>query len=57
MGIFERVNGAVLDMNAVNLSDDLLTNVNDPQTLESLRSEISKSRTAECVSLHEANER
>lgn len=39
MGIFNRVNGTVLNMNSANLSDELLTNVNDPQTLESLRSD------------------
>lgn len=38
MGIFDRVNSTVLDMNSVNLSDDLLINVNDPQTLQSLQS-------------------
>lgn len=43
MGVFDRVNGTVLDMNSANLSDDLLTNVNDPQTLESL-----KLRTVAC---------
>lgn len=37
MGVIDRVNSTVLDMGSANLSDDLLTNVNDPQTLESLR--------------------
>lgn len=37
LGVFDRVNGTVLDMNDVGLPDDLLTNVNDPQTLEALR--------------------
>lgn len=42
MGIFDRVKGTVLDMNTANLSDDLLTNVNDLQTLESLRSDMTR---------------
>lgn len=36
MGIPDRVRTAVLDLAAVGLSDDLLTNVNDPQTLKQL---------------------
>lgn len=49
MGVFGRVNGAVLDMNAVNLPDELLTNVNDLQTLEALWSAPVNIRTRECV--------
>lgn len=37
MGIFDRVNSRVLDLGSANLPDALLTNVNDPQTLELLR--------------------
>lgn len=37
LGVFDRVNGRVLDMNEAGLSDELLTNVNDPRTLEALR--------------------
>lgn len=36
MAVFRRVNGAVLDLDAAKLSDDLLTNVNDPETLAAL---------------------
>lgn len=57
LGIFNRVNGAVLDMNAANLSDDLLTNVNDPQVLKSLRSDMTAICAAEDVLPHKTNNR
>lgn len=57
LGIFDRVNGTVLDMNTANLSDELLTNINEPQTLEALRSDMTKNCASEDMLSHEKNKR
>ena len=57
MGVFNRVHGTVLDMNAADLPDGLLTNVNDPRTLEAVRLDMAKLRAAECDPLRHTNKR
>lgn len=56
MGIFERVNGTILDMKTADLPDVLLTNVNDLQTLDALRSGASKRCAGECRMSYKSNE-